>query len=435
MSQVKTDKSTKSIATTKKVFPMVKEYYTEANKVVQDHSKKIAYITGAGIVDLAWVYESVFPVFPENFNAACAAKQMTPPLLQVAEGAGYARELCGYFRNHTGYLLEGKDWQDVSYPGGGLPAPDLLLGDSSTCYFHLKWWRETERLLGYKVPCYLLDVPYIPPRMDYYAVEAHYLEYTAEQIKGCLEFIGNVCGQKLDQDRLREVVRLSNEASELFEEMLDLRKAVPSPAGSEDILSCLMPMVQWAGTQQAVDFYRDLRDEVKARVDAGIGVLPGEEKLRILFDNIPPWYTLGFFNYLHKFNAVSVIETYSHHFHYSLGKRLGKLDPDKPYESMARKYLYNCWFMTSVQETVENLVANYCRDYKVDGIISYALYGCKIATGFLPYQAKYMQEKHGIPTLLLEGDMVDPRDYADGPIKNRVDAFMEMLLERKSRNR
>ncbi|MDD2233905.1 MAG: hypothetical protein PHZ11_09745 [Desulfitobacteriaceae bacterium] len=35
--------------------------------------------------------------FPENFNAACAAKQMTPPLLQVAEGAGYARELCGYF--------------------------------------------------------------------------------------------------------------------------------------------------------------------------------------------------------------------------------------------------------------------------------------------------------------------------------------------------
>ncbi|HWQ72749.1 MAG TPA: hypothetical protein VN370_10555, partial [Desulfitobacteriaceae bacterium] len=146
MSQVKTDKSTKSIATTKKVFPMVKEYYTEANKVVQDHSKKIAYITGAGIVDLAWVYESVFPVFPENFNAACAAKQMTPPLLQVAEGAGYARELCGYFRNHTGYLLEGKDWQDVSYPGGGLPAPDLLLGDSSTCYFHLKWWRETERL-------------------------------------------------------------------------------------------------------------------------------------------------------------------------------------------------------------------------------------------------------------------------------------------------
>jgi benzoyl-CoA reductase/2-hydroxyglutaryl-CoA dehydratase subunit BcrC/BadD/HgdB len=107
------------------------------------------------------------------------------------------------------------------------------------------------------------------------------------------------------------------------------------------------------------------------------------------------------------------------------------MDPDKPYESLARKYLYGCWFMTSVRETVHSLIAKKAIDYKVDGIISYALYGCKIATGFLPYQAKIMQENYGIPTLLLEGDMVDPRDYADGPVKNRVDAFMEMLLERK----
>jgi benzoyl-CoA reductase/2-hydroxyglutaryl-CoA dehydratase subunit BcrC/BadD/HgdB len=428
MSQVKTDKSTKSIETTKQVYPMVKAYYAEANKVAQDHSKKICYVTGAGLVDIAWVYEDVLPIFPENFNAACAAKQITPALLDIAEGAGYARDLCGYFRNYTGYYLGGKDL-DLSFPGGGLPMPDFLMGDSSTCNFHLKWWRETERLMGYKVPCYLLEVPYIPPRMDYDALESHYLDYTVKQIKGLLEFIGKVTGKKLDEDRLREVVRLSSEASELFEETQQLRKAVPSPMGSEDALSVLMPLVQWCGTQQAVDFYRNLRDEVKARVDKGIGVLPGEEKLRILFDNIPPWFSLGIFNYLQKFDAVSVIETYTTYFHYSRGK----LDPDKPYESLARKYLYNCWFMTSVREKVENLFTRYAQDYKVDGIISYALYGCKIATGFLPYQAKYMQEKLGIPSLILEGDMVDPRDYADGPVKNRVDAFMEMLLEKKNK--
>ncbi|HWQ89910.1 MAG TPA: 2-hydroxyacyl-CoA dehydratase family protein [Desulfitobacteriaceae bacterium] len=431
MSQVKTDKSVKSIAATKLVYPMVKEYYAEANKVAQDHSKKVCYVTGAGLVDLCWVYDNVLPVFPENFNAACAAKQMTPPLLEVAEGAGYARELCGYFRNTTGYLLEGKDRKDVAYPGGGLPIPDFMLADSGSCYFHLKWWRETERIFGYKIPCYLIDVPYIPPRMTLDVLEQHYLDYTVKQIKGALEFIGNATGQKLNEDKLREVVRLSGEASELFEEMQNLRKAVPSPMGSEDALSCLMPLVQWAGTQQAVDFARSLRDEVKDRVDKGIGVLPGEEKLRILFDNIPPWFTLGLFNYLHKFDAVSVIESYTYFFHYSKGK----MDPDKPYESLARKYLYGCWFMTSVRETVNSLIARKAIDYKVDGIISYALYGCKIATGFLPYQAKIMQEKYNIPTLLLEGDMVDPRDYADGPVKNRVDAFMEMLLERKKQKR
>ena len=427
MASVKTDKSTKSLAATKLVYPMVKAYYEEANRVRLDRSKKVGYVTGAGLVDLTWVFDNVLPVYPENFNAACASKQITPPLLEIAEGAGYARELCGYFRNHTGYLLGGKDL-DLPFPGGGIPMPDFLLGDSGSCSFHLKWWRETERILGYKVPTYLVEIPYIPPRMSLEAVEAHYLEYTVKQIKGALAFLEQVTGQKLNEDRLKEVVRLSSEASVLFEEMQQLRKAVPSPAGSEDILSCLMPLVQWSGTQQCVDFCRNLRDEVKAKVDAGVGVIK-EEKLRILFDNIPPWFTLGIFNYLHNFNAVSVMETYTYYFHYSRGK----LDPDKPYESLARKYLYGCWFMTSVKQTVENLVSRHVLDFKVDGVISYALYGCKIATGFLPYQARYLQEKHGIPTLLLEGDMVDPRDYADGPVKNRVDAFLEMLLDRKAR--
>lgn len=428
LSQIKTDKSAKSLAATKLVYPLVKSYYEEANLVRQNHTKKVGYVTGGGLVDLTWVFDNVLPVYPENFNAGCASKQITPPLLEIAEGAGYSRDLCGYARNHLGYMLGGKDL-DLSFPGGGLPLPDFLLGDSGACYVHLKWWREIERHLGYKIPTYLVEIPYIPPRMSLDAIEFHYLDYTIKQIKGALAFLEQVSGRKLDEDRLKEVVRLAGEASELYEEMQQLRKAVPSPAGSEDILSCVMPIVQWSGTQQAVDFYRSLRDEIKARVDAGVGVIPGGEKLRILFDNIPPWFSLGLFNYLHNFEAVSVIESYSYFFHYCRGK----LDPDKPYESLARKYLYGVWYMTSVRETVEKLITRHALDYKVDGIISYALYGCKISTGFLPYQAKYMQEKYGIPTLQLEGDMVDPRDYADGPVKNRIDAFLEMLLERKAR--
>lgn len=424
---IKTDKSTKSLAATKEVFPFVKAYYEEANRVREDKSKKVGYVTGAGLVDLTWVFDNVLPVYPENFNAACAARQITPPLLEIAEGAGYARELCGYFRNTSGYMLGGKHL-DLPFAGGGMPEPDFLLGDSGSCTFHLKWWREMERILGYKIPTFIFEIPYIPPRMSLDALEFHYLEYTIKQIKEALAFLERVTGQKLDEHKLKEVVRLSGEASALFEEAQQLRKVIPSPAGSEDFLSCLMPLVQWSGTQSAVDFYRKLRDEVKERVDAGKGVIPNE-KLRIMFDNIPPWFTLGIFNYLHNFDAVSVCETYTYYFHHSRGR----LDPDKPYESLAKKYLYGCWFMTSVRETVENLVTRHALEYKVDGVISYALYGCKIATGFLPYQARYLEQKHGIPTLLLEGDMVDPRDYADGPVKNRVDAFLEMLLERKAR--
>ena len=107
------------------------------------------------------------------------------------------------------------------------------------------------------------------------------------------------------------------------------------------------------------------------------------------------------------------------------------MDPDKPYESLARKYLSSCWFMKSVKETVYDLVAKKVVDYDIDGVISYILYGCKISSGFMPEQRNIIEEKYGVPSLLLEGDMVDPRDYQDAQVKNRIDAFFEMLDKRK----
>nr|HID59608.1 hypothetical protein [Desulfobacterales bacterium] len=139
--KVKTDKSVKYLSTTKEVYPMVKAYYEEAERVKKDHSKAVVWLTGAGIVGLTRVYEDVLPVYPENFNAYCAAKQITPDLLEIAEGAGYAHNLCGYFRNCYGYMLGGKDLP-LGFAGGGMPDPDMLIADSGSCMVHLKWWRQ-----------------------------------------------------------------------------------------------------------------------------------------------------------------------------------------------------------------------------------------------------------------------------------------------------
>ena len=425
--RVKTDKSIKYLETTKEVYPLVTAYYEEAERVKNDHSKAVVWFTGGGTPELAWAFEDILPVYPENFNAYCATRQITPELLEIAESAGYAHDLCGYFRNCYGYMLGGKDLP-LGFAGGGLPVPDILIADSDACLMHLKWWRQAQRFYDYKVPTYIIDIPYISPRMSYKNIERHYLEYVMAQIKECLQFIGNVMGRKLDEDRLKEVIRLSDKAAELFDEVQELRKAVPCPAGSEDILACIMPLVQWSGSQAAVDFYTKLRNEVREKVAQGKGVVP-EEKFRIFFDNIPPWFTLGLFNYLHKFNAVSVQEAYTYLFHLD-GERM---DPDKPYESLARRYIASDWYNVSVKETIHDLVGKKMIDYNIDGVIAYILYGCKITSGFMPEQRNILEEKFGVPSLLLEGDMVDPRDYQDAQVKNRIDAFFEMLDNRGKR--
>lgn len=257
-------------------------------------------------------------------------------------------------------------------------------------------------------------------------IEDHYLDYTVKQIKDAIKFLEKTTGQEFEEERLKKVVENAAEATELFNEAFELRKARPCPAGAEDFVSCIMPMVQWPGSEQTVEFYRGLRDEIKSLVEQGKGPVPQEE-IRILFDNIPPWFSTGLFNYLHKFNAVSVTETYTRMFH--LGR--GRMDPSKPYESLARKFLYSCTLMSSVRESIREIIVPYAKDFQVDGIISYNLYGCKIGSTFYPLQKEILEKEYGIPVLILDGDMVDPRDYADAQVKNRIDAFMEMLAKRK----
>jgi len=43
--------------------------------------------------------------------------------------------------------------------------------------------------------------------------------------------------------------------------------------------------------------YQQVYNEVKARVDNGISAIP-DEKYRLIFSELPPWHSLGFFDKL-----------------------------------------------------------------------------------------------------------------------------------------
>jgi hypothetical protein len=43
----------------------------------------------------------------------------------------------------------------------------------------------------------------------------------------------------------------------------------------------------------------------------------------------------------------------------------------------------------------------------------------------------YFTQTLGVPTLMVESDLEDPRYYAEAQIKNRIDAFFESLEHKK----
>ena len=101
------------------------------------------------------------------------------------------------------------------------------------------------------------------------------------------------------------------------------------------------------------------------------------------------------------------------------------LKEDNFLDSMAEGYA-RIYLNISVDEMAENVVQMIDK-YEVDGLVMHSNRSCKpYSLGQYDIQ-KIIQQKRGIPTLLIEADMVDERSFSESQIETRIDAFMEVL--------
>lgn len=414
-----TDRAVKSLGCTQEIFPLVKQYYRNTFKA-KEQGRLICWMTVADPVELLRAMD-IMPVFPENFATACGAKQISHILCAEAEKRSFSPDLCSYFRTAYGYNLVEKELK-LPYPGGGMPEPDLVLCALDGCLTQSTWMHIMAR--HYNVPIFIVDVPVIPARMNRYKPSSYYVEYVVSQLEEAINFLEKVSGRKMDRDRLGEIVHLSARAAALWDEILGLRRAIPCPIGGEDMNSAAAVRVLLLGTQQCVDFFQRMKKEAEERIRIKEGALPSE-KYRLYVDGIPPWYSLGLFNYFHRYGAVSVVEFYSSLMCHS---KINASLP--PLQALARKCLANTPSQMSNREYAEEVVER-CRKARVDGAIFILNRGCKPTNVKTYHTRDKVKDDLGIPTLVIEVDQTDPRDYDDARVKMRIDAFMETLEGRK----
>jgi len=183
-------------------------------------------------------------------------------------------------------------------------------------------------------------------------------------------------------------------------------------------------MVTRQGTRQAVDFLTRLRDEVRERAARREGVID-HERIRLFWDNIPLWYNMGLFNYFENTGGVVVAETYSAA--WSL-----RLDVDHPIEALARKSLMSYPMVSCVSiNKRKEMVLKACRDYAIDGAILHQNKSCvPITLGQMDIK-RALENELGIPSVVIDADHMDDRNFSLAQFQNRADAFMEIMLERK----
>jgi len=404
------EKENRKIKCVKQMKEIMTEYYIEA-KTAEQTGKKVAWITSGGPVE-PLIAMDVIPVYPENHGAMIGAAKMGVDLCEKAEAMGYSRDLCSYARADIACApIDGG-------PIGGLPRPDMLVCCNNICGTVLKWYEIQARY--YDVPLFILDTPFCHTEFSDDAKK-----YVREQITEYVEFLEKVCGKKADEDRMAEVGRLAIEGQRLWQAVLDTTTHRPSPMSAFDAFFHLALIVTLRGTQVTIDYYTALLKEMKERVDAGIGAVP-DEKYRLLWDNLPVWYRTRWLS--EKFaaqGACLVADTYTS----AWCSSLKYLKEDNFLDSMAEGYA-RIYLNISVDEMAENVVGMIDK-YEADGLVMHSNRSCKpYSLGQYDIQ-KIIQQKRGIPTLLIEADMVDERSFSESQIETRIDAFMEVLKNKK----
>ena len=400
----------RTIKSVKKMKDIMTRYYIEA-KTAKQNNKLVAWITSGGPVE-PLIAMDVIPVYPENHGAMIGAAKMGVDLCEKAEVMGYSRDLCSYARADIACApIDGG-------PIGGLPRPDMLVCCNNICGTVLKWYEVQARY--YDVPLFILDTPFCHTEFSNEAKN-----YVRAQITEYVEFLEKVCGKKADRDRLAEVGRLAMEGQRLWQAVLDTTTHRPSPMSAFDAFFHLALIVTLRGTQITIDYYRALLKEMKERIDTGIGAVP-DERYRLLWDNLPVWYRTRWLS--EKFaahGACLVADTYTSAWCGSLKY----LKEDDFLDSMAEGYS-RIYLNIGVDEMAEN-VLQMIDKYDVDGLVMHSNRSCKpYSLGQYDIQ-KIIQQKRGIPTLLIEADMVDERSFSESQIETRIDAFMEVLKNKQ----
>ena len=334
--------------------------------------------------------------FIEFVGAMLSGTGMSGPYLEKAEATGLSTDGCSYHRTIIGAAID-----------GFLPEPDLLIGSSFPCDGGLKALCHVGDIYNKEV--FIINTPFEN------SPEA--ITYLAGQYRDMITFITNQTGRTLDHELLRISIHNNNIARGYIAEAMDLCKNVPCPATSDDLKNFII-YVLFGGSEAVIEVSRTYRDEFRHRVENNIPGLPGE-RLRLLWIQNRIQFPNNLIKMLEdRFKANVVIDELNHIY-------WDPLDEDEdPLMALARRQVAHP-LVGPAERRLETLV-ELARDYRVDGAINPAHWGCRQSSGARLLFNNALQ-KVGVPVLHLDVDCVDERNFSEGQITTRLEAFMEML--------
>jgi benzoyl-CoA reductase subunit B len=384
----------------------------------KERGEKCVYTFVPGNLTELMLSFDVAPVLPEINALQSGMRGLSKDYIALAEKEGHSEDVCTYVKCDMGMLRSGN--------------VGLLLLSYTGCFTFLKWFELLRE--EYDCPVTMLHVPYQADGRITDAMRKYVVDQIRKKIIPALE---EVSGKAYDEDRLCELLARSARAEDDLVAVLESAKNRPSPIDAYfGGVYYIGPIFSsFRGTQEAVEYYRELREEVDERLRLGLGpVTPTgeleEEKYRLVVEGPPNWTSFReFWKMFTDEGAVVVASTYT---------KVGGVyddgfrhDPDRPLESLA-EYCLGCYTNLNLPSRVEKL-AGYVRDYDADGFLINSVKSCNSFSAGQLMMLREVENRTGVPAGFIESDLVDPRYFSAANIKNRLESYFQMIEQKRAR--
>ncbi len=361
-------------------------------------------------MDVATVYSDVLGSYASIFG-------MSAEYCQVAERDGLSRDVCAVHRCALGVALaeERDPFFDMAFV-----EPDLTIGLNLPCMSMSKSFLQIAD--RFETPYWFLDIPVNTWGHD---IPEHAVRYYADQMRGMIDFLERH-GYEFSMQRLKDEVAFTKKLNTLLAEVDLLKQAVPLPISAYDNVIATTAPIALSQPARTMDIFERYRDELRARVERGHGVVPNE-RLRLAWIGMPPLCDFKLLNYPERHGAVVVKSMLEILTGFTLDPDL--MDPERPLESLALAQL--ACPANPLYHSVIDFFVRAVKDYRVDGVISVVKRSCGFMPGLQRLAKDAIYRATGVPSTVFDLDGVDEREYDAPKVKAQLDSFVETLLGRK----
>ncbi|MBN1365648.1 MAG: 2-hydroxyacyl-CoA dehydratase [Syntrophaceae bacterium] len=327
--------------------------------------------------------------------------------IDEAENEGMNPDSCSLPKTTVGMVLKGQMPKGLAMISSNLPCD---AGAASYAFF--------QRI--FNIPTYRLDVPY-----NFFNERAENL--FIEDVKGMIAFLEKHTPGRMDWERFRKICKNRNRMLELELELWDMMRVRPAPLAAEAVwLSHLWHYNVSPDYEESTRLFENIVSLARKNLEENIPATRNE-RFRTIIWNPPLLHFSHIINWAERTYGLTVINdsmTYHHHL---------PVDTSTP-DSMLRGWSRIIMQGPMVRHTrgpAENYMDDIFRAYKqfdLDMVWIANHVGCKGGQAMNGILRERCREK-GIPLLILDYDLNDPRIVSHDNMKRQVEHFMNNVMK------